>query len=182
MSPAEQLLHWVKGKHDGQLIKHTGQPYFDHLLAVAEMAAETAKLGYETGLCHDLLEDTDTTVSELLDTLMRFGYTDAEARHITICVVELTSIFTAGSYPEIDKIHRKEKEAARLVNISPDAQTVKYCDLIYNIEWVLQYDQKHAERYLKKKQLLILGMLKGDKGLRKKALDIIYNAINRLGV
>lgn len=177
MSPAKQLLLWVKEKHTGQLIKRTNQPYIDHLLAVAKMASEAATSGYEIGLCHDLLEDTDTTVSELLDNLFSFGYADEEARHITICVVELTDIFTAGAYPEINKISRKERETARLLNISPDAQTVKYCDLIYNIGWVLQYDQKHAEEYLKKKQLLISGMSKGDTGLRQKALDLISNAL-----
>jgi hypothetical protein len=66
------------------------------------------------------------------------------------------------------------------MTISPDAQTVKYCDLIYNIGWVLQYGQKHAEEYLKKKQLLVSGMSKGDTGLRQKALDLISNALATL--
>jgi hypothetical protein len=42
-----------------------------------------------------------------------FGIADSlKARHITICVVELTDIFTAGAYPEINKIKRKRKRPA----------------------------------------------------------------------
>lgn len=180
MTPVERLTVWVQRKHEGQVIKGTEDLYFKHVTAVAEMAEPLVKWGYEIGLCHDLLEDTPTSESELLEALIGFGYTDADAGFIAACVTELTDVFTAGAYPRLSKKARKEKEATRLVTISPAAQTVKYCDLADNIRWVLQHDQKHALQYLRKKQLLLAGMLSGDKGMRQKVLDLIDNGLKAL--
>jgi len=177
MSTIDQLTCWVKLKHEGQFIKRSGKPYFIHLLTVAKLAANASNIGYETGLCHDTLEDTNTTAIELLNALISFGYNNLDASHITGCVVELTDVFTANAYPNIKKAIRKKKEAERLATISPTAQTVKYADLIDNISWMLQYDIKKAETYLQKKKLLVLSMAKGDVALRQKALDTIRNGL-----
>lgn len=177
MIAAAKLAYWVASKHAGQLIKHTGKPYFDHLLAVAEMAAPAVALGYETGLCHDLLEDTNTPEEELIAALISFGYTVTKANSIASYVTELTDVFTRTAYPGLSKLERKSKEAERLIKISAAAQTVKYCDLIYNIDWVLKFDQKHAEVYLIKKKLLLTAMVKGDEGLRQRALHAIDNGL-----
>jgi (p)ppGpp synthase/HD superfamily hydrolase len=180
MKPIELLTGWVKGKYDGNLIRRSYEPYFNHLAAVAELASSALSMGYEIGLCHDLLEDTSTTRNELLEVLRGFGYTDSEAGHITSCVVELTDIFTAEAYPALSKKQRKEKEASRLNSISPDAQTVKYCDLIDNLKWVMQYDLRHASKYLSKKQLLLSAMTEGDRRIHQKALNEVYRAWNAL--
>lgn len=132
-----------------------------------------ARLGYEIGLCHDLLEDTDTRPEELRESLLSFGYSEEEAAHITGCVLELTDVFTAAAFPDLSKKKRKKKESARLVGISADAQTVKYADLIYNIGWVLQYDQKNAKRYLHKKKRLLDRLKKGNEALRRPAMSLI---------
>lgn len=177
MNPVTQLTAWVALKHQGQIIRRTTIPYFNHLTAVAEMAGPLEELGYETGLCHDLLEDTDTTSSELWNALLSFGYTEKQADKITSSVVELTDVFTAVAYPELSKKERKKKEADRLVSISATAQTVKYADLIYNIEWVLKFDQKHAGKYLKKKKLLMESLNRGDAGLQKQLAGAIHTGI-----
>jgi (p)ppGpp synthase/HD superfamily hydrolase len=177
MKVREKLADWVASKHAGQLIKRTGKPYFDHLLAVAEMAAPAVAFGYEIGLCHDLLEDTDTNEQELIAALISFGYTFSNTNIIASCVTELTDVFTRAAYPELSKLERKAREAERLMKISATAQTVKYCDLIYNMDWVLEFDQKHAEVYLIKKKLLLNAMVKGDAGLRQRALHAIDNGL-----
>src|SRR5579862_5899348 len=130
MKAVGRLAHWVQKKHRGQLIKHTGDSYFTHLIAVAEMAGPVTLWGYEIGLCHDLLEDTETSREELLTTLIRFNYNTNEAEYITNKVAELTDEFTADAYPDLSREIRKEKEALRLCRISAGAQTVKYADLI----------------------------------------------------
>ncbi|MCR8558796.1 hypothetical protein KXD93_14150 [Mucilaginibacter sp. BJC16-A38] len=180
MTPAEQLTHWVKQKYEGRLIKSTYKPYFIHLQFVAEQAGKATNFGYEIGLCHDIFEDFAIKPVELAETLISFGYTDTEAAYITNAVTELTDVFTAAAYPDLGKKERKEQEAARLATISPAAQTVKYCDLIYNIGWVMHYDREHAKKYLKKKQLLVTNMLRGDKILRQKALQLIWNSLGEL--
>lgn len=179
-TPVEQLTNWVANKYAGQLIRHTTEPYFNHLIAVADMVKGIESLGYEIGLCHDLLEDTETTTNELWTKLTAFGYLDEQADLICSCVVELTDVFTAIDYPDLKKSERKNLEAARLLNISATAQTLKYADLIYNIGWTLNYDLKHADRYLLKKQQLIMELNRGDQGLRQKALDLIQTGLGSL--
>ncbi|GAC1313646.1 MAG: hypothetical protein NVSMB24_37160 [Mucilaginibacter sp.] len=180
MTPPELLTKWVAKKHDGQVIKSTAHPYCNHPVVVATLAKPAFALGYEIGLCHDLLEDTDTTKNELLDILLNFEYSDAEARIITTRVVELTDVFTAAAYPGLGKAARKELEAKRLQTISPEAQTVKYCDLVDNIDWVLKHDQKRAKQYLLKKQFLLADMALGDKELRQLALNLIQQGLFNL--
>jgi (p)ppGpp synthase/HD superfamily hydrolase len=175
---AEKLADWVRLKHEGQLIKLSGKPYFNHLEAVASMAAPLTQFGYEAGICHDLLEKTQTSVKELGEALVSFGYLSGEAEYIAGRVVELTNVFTKAAYPDLKKSSRKEKEAVRLPTISAGAQTVKYADLIYNIEWMMAYDHHRAKKYLKRKKRLLAKMDKGDKNLYQKALDLIEKSIS----
>jgi hypothetical protein len=169
----EQLTTWIKDHHQGQLIRLTDDPYFNHLIFVAEKSGAVIPLGYEIGLCHDLIEETTVTASDLRDALLSFDYPHTQAEHICACVVELTDVFTKVAYPDFTKKKRKKKEAARLAQISPDAQTVKYADLMDNIHWTVQYDQKHAVKYLKRKQTLLVTMTMGDAGLRAEVLGLI---------
>ena len=82
----EALTVWVKEQHAGQLIRKTEKPYFDHLLFVAEKAGSVFPLGYEIGICHDLLEKTNVNEPELLSSLLCFGYLSPSAEHIYILV------------------------------------------------------------------------------------------------
>jgi len=173
MKPRTQLKRWVSLQHQGQVIRRTKKPYFEHLLAVAELAGPAVTLGYEIGLCHDLLEETDVTERELLAALLSFGFTETDAGSITSCVVELTDVYTAVAYPGLSKSERKTLEQARLLTISPTAQTVKYADLIYNAVWVLKYDHKHAAKYMAKKQLLLADLDRGNSKLRNQLLHLI---------
>jgi (p)ppGpp synthase/HD superfamily hydrolase len=175
--PAELLTQWVAEKHSGQTKKYTGDPYFMHLDAVAAIAKPATLMGYEIGLCHDILEDTKVTRNELFEALLEFGYTDMEANYITVRVVELTDVFKSSAYPGLSRIERKENEARRLTTISPGAQTVKYCDLIYNMPLVIRYDKEHALEYLRKKKLLLAGMVDGDRELRLRAIEIIEEGL-----
>jgi (p)ppGpp synthase/HD superfamily hydrolase len=182
MIASARLAGWVAEKHDGQLIKRTDEPYFNHVLAVAEKAGQVVAYGYEIGLCHDLLEDTATTETELFQTLISFEYTEATAALITSSVVELTDVFTAAAYPDLAKTARKNREFIRLGTISATAQTVKYADLIYNLHWVLKYDEKHALKYLLKKQQLLAELTLGNPQLREEAFTVIRQALINFGI
>ncbi|KQS36321.1 hypothetical protein ASG14_12945 [Pedobacter sp. Leaf194] len=176
----EKLAKWVAQKHNGQLIKQTGLPYFSHLLNVANTSKIFSAFGFEIGLCHDLLEDTQTTFRELIDALKKSGYDDAVANHIGKCVTELTDVYGKRDFPAFSKKERKKREARRLLTISPDAQTVKYADLIDNIAWMLAFDKKNVKKYLKRKQILVLNLDQGNPQLRAKALKLIVNSLKNL--
>ncbi|WCT13765.1 hypothetical protein [Mucilaginibacter jinjuensis] len=172
MTGRKKLITWVEQQHKGQLIRKTTLPYVHHLKAVAEMA-DVAPLGYEIGLCHDLLEDTTVTTDALRQALLKCGYSEAETLVIVNGVVDLTNVFTKKAYPEWKKPVRKNKEAERLATISPLAQTVKYADLMYNIDWMLTFDTKHVKKYLREKKSLLKVMSKGDHSLHLKLMRSI---------
>ncbi|WP_316828949.1 hypothetical protein [Pedobacter miscanthi] len=173
MTHSEKLADWVAEKHSRQFIKGTGLPYFEHLNKVALLAKDATKWGYEIGLCHDLLEDTNTTGAELKAALLSFAYPPAAADFITVSVIELTDVFTKSAYPGLNKKERKKLESKRLQTLSAAAQTVKYADLIDNVAWMMQYDLKHASAYLKKKLKLLQSLNRGNKHLRQQAITII---------
>ena len=174
------LMDWVKLQHRGQKIKKSGKPYFSHVLAVAEMAGKPNSLRFEIGLCHDLLEDTDVTTVVLDAALKMCGYDKVQREYITTCVLELTDHFTKTEFPDLRKKERKQKEASRLLTIHPDAQTVKYCDLIYNMRWMKKYDQEGFEKYLIKKSEFVEALDGGDPELREKALSLMHNELKAL--
>lgn len=167
------LREWIEAKYRGRQIRVSGEPYFTHLVFVAEMAAKAVFLGYEIGLCHDLLEDTGMPASGLYNALVNFQYPKHQARYITDTVVELTDVFTKEAYPGMRKKDRGKREAERLLNISSAAQTVKYADLIYNINWTLKYEPRKAQKYLKKKKKLIDQLTAGDTDLHRMVVEAI---------
>jgi (p)ppGpp synthase/HD superfamily hydrolase len=180
MTNTELLTNWVQQKHQGQIKKYSGDPYFHHVAAVAAMAKDATMFGYEIGLCHDLLEDTPTTQNDLFETLLGFGYADMEANYITIRVVELTDVFTSAAYPAMNRTQRKAAENLRLATISAGAQTVKYADIIYNTNLVLHHDRPHAAEYLQNKQALLNTLTHGDKALHQQAIELVSEGLRSL--
>lgn len=172
-----KLINWVRQQHDGQPIKETNTPYFEHLLTVANRVADAAPLTYEIGLCHDLLEKTVVDQDALLSQLVGFDYEQDEAAHITHCVVEVTRHFTKENNPLPKKL-RKELEDERLMYISADAQTVKYADLSYNADWMMAHDRYHAKDYLERQLELVENMTEGDSELRNEVLEQFSKLIN----
>lgn len=171
-----RLKNFVKKMHKDKIRKYTGEPYYNHLISVAQLSISKCHLGYEIGLCHDLLEDTDCTDKVLLNTLITYGYTASAAYHITKCVVELTDVFTTEKYPSLNRSYRKQKEADRLHCISDTAQTVKYADLIDNTASIVEHDKSFAKTYIAEKEVILKGMAEGNQELYKMALNSLKEA------
>jgi hypothetical protein len=180
MDCGSQLTEWVKTQHQGQLVRKTYIPYFEHLLFVAQTAEPYATLGYEIGLCHDLFEKTEITDRILLKALIAFGYSPNEAENIKNSVTELTNHFNKIAYPDLKKKERKELEDERLQQISSQAQTVKYADLWYNAGWMMQHDRAHAKKYLERKIQLLENMKDGNQELQEKVLLQFKKLLNAL--
>jgi hypothetical protein len=170
LSKRSELYEWVKAQHKGQLIRKTKLPYFEHLIFVAELAGPAAPLTYEIGLCHDLIEKTETDLFMLASALRSFGYPVDDTAHITTTVAQLTR----AHHPDLSNRNRKALEAERLINSSADVQTVKYADLLYNAEWMIDHQPKKAQKYLGRKIRLIAAMTKGDAELRKYVLAKLF--------
>ncbi len=180
VNPRHHLYCFVTLKHHQQKRKYTNEPYVNHVIAVAKMADGLCKFGYEIGLCHDLLEDTDCTSSELAQSLQRFGYTDIEAKQIKDAVIELTDVYITEDYPQVNRAKRKSLEAERLGKTSYEAQTVKYCDLMHNTESIVKHDKSFAKIYLAEKATILKHMTAGNEVTYKKCKRVLKSALKQL--
>jgi (p)ppGpp synthase/HD superfamily hydrolase len=156
--------------------KYSGDPYVSHTFRVSDTVKENG--GDESmiyaAILHDVLEDTPTTESELLNEMMAI-VEPGVAMDVIRLVNELTDVFTHESYPDINRAGRKEMEAIRMGRISPRAQTIKYADLLDNGKDILVNDPKFAKVYLKEKETILKYMNRGNKTLYRKCLDFLEN-------
>lgn len=144
----------------GQRRKYTEKPYYLHPQAVAATVMEHG--GTENmiaaALLHDVLEDTQVLP---IDLAQEFN------THVMTLVYELTDQFTDPAYG--NRAYRKSLETARLTGISPEAQTIKYADLIDNTRSIVEYDPDFAKVYLPEKRQILNSMTAGDPKLWRKA-------------
>lgn len=178
--PRNHLFCFVTLKHHQQKRKYTGEPYFSHVLAVAQMADGMCKFGYEIGLYHDLIEDTDCGGIELQQALKRFGYSSQDAEFIFKAVMELTDMYIPENFPQLNRAKRKALEAERLHKVSYEAQTVKYFDLMHNTESIVKYDPGFAVKYLAEKATILKGMNKGNPAIYAKCKRSLKKAKKQL--
>ncbi len=162
VNPRHHLYCFVTLKHHQQKRKYTNEPYFNHVKAVAEMADGLCKFGYEIGLCHDLIEDTDCGGIELQEALKRFGYAYPDNEFIFKAVMELTDVYIPENFPQLNRAKRKALEADRLAKTSYEAQTVKYCDLMHNTASIVEHDKGFAKIYIAEKATILKGMNAGN--------------------
>jgi len=158
----EKLLSFVKEQHGDQVRKYTGEPYWHHVVAVAEIVSKYAPEGIEIALCHDLFEDTSCDWIKVTEFLLTAGYDIREAYDIHQGVTHLTDFFTPTAYPKMNRAERKSHEAIRLGRIPDLCQSVKYADLINNTESIVKYDPGFAKKYLQEKIQILDKMRNGN--------------------
>jgi guanosine-3',5'-bis(diphosphate) 3'-pyrophosphohydrolase len=172
----EKVKELATRLHGDQKRKYSGDPYVSHTFRVSDTVKENG--GDESmvyaAILHDVLEDTPTTESELLNEMLVI-VEPGVAMAVVRLVKELTDIFTHESYPDMNRSGRKEMEAIRMGRISPKAQTIKYADLLDNGKDVLVNDPKFAKVYLKEKENILRYMNRGNKTLYQKCLDFLEN-------
>jgi len=161
----QQLFEFVKFKHGEQKRKYTGEPYYNHLLNVAEIVSKQEAECIEIALCHDLFEDTNCTFNDLYKKLIELGYNSKHAYNICTCVNELTDKFTKEDFPYLNRTKRKYNECNRLATISYKSKSVKYADLIDNTSSIAEYDKDFAKIYLKEKHDILEVMNNGNSEL-----------------
>lgn len=177
------LLHFVKEQHGDQKRKYTLAPYWTHLMSVAELVSEypDIEMGVEIALCHDLAEDTKCKFYQLNEFLLNNGYGSETERHVILRdVTHLTDVFTSEAYPALNRAARKSEEAQRLISISPNAQSVKYADIIDNTSSIVKHDPGFAKVYLKEIEGKIPKMDKGNPELYARCLDVFDKAVKQL--
>lgn len=164
--------------HGDQKRKYSGDPYITHTFRVADTVKENGgdEAMIYAAVLHDVLEDTPTTETELFEKLMTIIEPNIVIDVIKL-VKELTDVFTTEKYPNMNRKGRKEMEAIRMGKISPKAQTIKYADLLDNIEDIMKNDPNFGKLYIKEKYIILKHMNKGNRNLYEKCLEIINKYI-----
>lgn len=139
-----RALDFAIDKHEGQVRKYTGEPYWYHCRSVARIVREAggSLAMILAAILHDTLEDTDTNFGELHE---EFGV------EVAFLVWELTDVFTHEAYPAFCRATRKKWECDRMRDISPEAKRIKLADIADNTKSIVEHDPKFAIVYLREK-------------------------------
>ena len=130
-----KAYEYAQEKHNGQIRKFSGLPYFTHPKGVARIIEQLTN--NETliivSLLHDIVEDTDTTIEDIKQL---FG------EKISSIVGELTSRRLKNGEKKVDYLKKK------MLYMTPDALTVKLADRFHNVKY-LEGDNVHYD-FIKK--------------------------------
>ena len=118
-----KAAHFAAQKHRDQRRKDNDtSPYINHPISVAKIISEIGNVDdpevLAAALLHDTIEDTKTTIEELLD---NFG------ERVCSLVQEVTDDIT------LPKLERKQRQIDHAKEISRDAAIIKLGDKIANV-------------------------------------------------
>lgn len=119
------MYYFAKGRHEHQVRKGSGMPYFVHPRGVAWLVKKYGGNSKQINAAfgHDLLEDTETSFEEIA--VVSGSEETAEL------VLELTN-----NRHIIEEMGKTEYMTEKLLKLSKDALLIKLADMVYN-----SYDQ-----------------------------------------
>lgn len=138
----EKAIEFIKQKHSGQKRKQ-GTPYYTHPVAVAELLKEKGfSLEYQiAGLFHDLLEDTDATIEE---------------------IINLSNEDVAEAVKLVTKIEGYiMKDYIENIKMNDMAKMVKLADRIHNLSESSSGSFEFQEKYIKETKEWFIDLAKG---------------------
>lgn len=167
--------------HGEQKRKYANDRYIVHPVRVMKICREYInELPVQAAaLLHDVLEDTHVTERQLHEYLAKEMSKDDADKTIKL-VVELTDVYIKDDYPKLNRRERKGKETERLAQISPEAQTIKYADIMDNSREIVQHDPDFARVFLNECRHLLKKIDKGNPALYKKTISAVEEALNEL--
>lgn len=177
----QQIKEFASIAHGDQRRKYSGERYMAHLLRVMN----TTYLHLNTlpalsaALLHDVLEDTSVSETEMKHFLHSVMIPE-DADHTLLLVIELTDVFTKKNFPRLNRAERKHRECQRLITIHPEAQTIKYADIIDNSVDVTENDPDFAMIFLTEYIEVLKKMNKGDQILYREAVKTVRDCLVKL--
>jgi (p)ppGpp synthase/HD superfamily hydrolase len=143
MSIIRQAAQMARDLHQGQK-RAGGRPYIEHPMRVAGMVTmlddEHLPATIDDNMIaaawlHDVYEDT-----HLSPPLLSYRFNFTLGRYVK----ELTNRFTKKDYPRLNRKMRKAAETMRLADVSPQAQIIKLCDRIDNLQTINEKGDKFS--------------------------------------
>jgi|SRR5947207_11826194 len=167
----ERALIFAIKAHGDQKRKYTGEPYTVHPIRVAalvrEAGASTAQIA--AAILHDVLEDTSATHGQLVD---EFG------EYVARLVYQVSDI---GRAMHGTRKMRKDFELQHLADASPEAHTIKVCDIIDNAESIQVHDPEFAKVYLPEKRAQLKVLSGAGEILLNRARQICEETVATIG-
>jgi guanosine-3',5'-bis(diphosphate) 3'-pyrophosphohydrolase len=181
MELIQSIEEFARKAHGNQQRKFEPGPYVIHLIRVKNICQEYTPdaVVLSAALLHDVLEDTEVKAEELRQFLQTVTE-QKTAGNILNLVIDLTDIYTKNNYPQWNRRKRKKMEAERLSRVRPDAQTIKYADIIDNSHTIVHAEDGFASVYLHEARVIIDMMKKGHPELRSRAEETIRGCIAAL--
>jgi GTP pyrophosphokinase len=138
LAPLERAYQFARERHEGQT-RDSGEPYMIHPLMVARILAEMRLdvVGMETGLLHDVVEDTSVTIEEVR---ARFG------EEVARCVDGVTKLSKLDFFSAEDR--QAESFRKMLLAMVEDIRVilVKLADRIHNMRTLGYLAPERRER------------------------------------
>ena len=158
--------------HGEQVRKYSDERYIQHPIRVMETLRDYVDdlPVLAAALLHDVLEDTSITKRKLGKFLESVMEKEAADRTLKL-VEELTDVYVTTDYPNMNRRTRKTKEFDRLAQISPEAQTIKYADLIDNLNDIHKDETDFTLVYIRESKQLLSVINKGNPLLYGRALE-----------
>lgn len=167
--------------HGEQLRKYAPDRYMVHPVRVMRTLQHHTKdlAVLAAALLHDVLEDTPITEDEILQFLNTVMDTEDAERALRY-TVELTDVFIKIDYPRLNRRTRKAKEVKRLSQISPEAQSIKYADILDNASEISVNDPDFARVYLNESMAILKALDKGNAEIRQQAEEMVTRGLAKL--
>jgi len=159
-----KAIDFARQAHLNQVRKYTNDSYLIHPISVGFILSTVTDDNeiLEAGVLHDTLEDTNTTITELLD---NFG------QKVTDFVIDVTDVSKPS---DGNRKVRKEIDRKHLAKVGPDSKTIKLADIIDNGRSISEYDPGFARVWLQEKKDLLPDLRQGNSQLYEKAYTIVY--------
>jgi len=132
----EKAIAFATAAHEGQVRKYTGEPYVEHVIAVAELVAPHVPDDAATiaAILHDTVEDCDVTIDEIQ---AEFGDRVAEY----VWYLTKPPVFVGN------RAKRKALDRARLKEAPEIVRFIKVMDIWHNSGSIREFDQKFYETF-----------------------------------
>jgi len=175
------IREYADNAHGTQMRKYTPERYIVHPIRVMETCRnyDASLPVLAAALLHDVIEDTPVTEQELhgfLKTVM----SNEDAEKTLQLVVEMTDVYVWDTYPHWNRKRRKQAELERITTTSPQAQTIKYADIIDNTTEIALHDRDFAPRYLRECLNILKAADKGNPELYQRALATVREGLRGL--
>lgn len=171
MSKILKAIDLAKNAHAGQVRKFSGLPYASHIARVAgrvSMYNSSTEDMIAAAYCHDVLEDTRITYSEMLFSI---------GKEASDMVLELTN---PSKFSSLSRADRKKMDRDHISDISRSSKIIKFFDRIDNVSELIRdfhilskSEKEFAEKYAFESRLLLDAFIGVDVDLETELLFVI---------